>query len=123
MVQDREYISSIDQYKKPVSLDGQSAIGYRLMELITMKPGDNPLHPEMGVGLRSFRYSIDTMGKLQERIKDQIEQYLPMYLVTDIALIISPDKILSIELAIGTTTYVYDTADTNAPVTIDDLSI
>ena len=111
MVQDREYISSIDQYKKPVTLDGQSAIGYRLMELITMNPGDNPLHPEMGVGLRSFRYSLNTMGRLEERIRDQLNQYLPMYQIT------------GIELAIGTTTYVYDTADTNSPVTIDDLSI
>ena len=123
MVQDREYISSIDQYKKPVTLDGQSAIGYRLMELITMNPGDNPLHPEMGVGLRSFRYSLNTMGRLEERIRDQINQYLHMYQITGIELFVSPDKILSIELAIGTTTYVYDTADTNSPVTIDDLSI
>jgi hypothetical protein len=122
MIVDKEYTSSIDQYKKPKVINGQSAIGYRLMELITMNPGDNPLHPEMGVGLRNFRYSVNTISKLQERIKDQIDTYLPMYIVTDIALVISPDKILSIEIAIGPTTFVYDTADTDKPVTIDDLT-
>lgn len=122
MIKDREYLCSINKFNKPVQVEGQKAIGYRLMELITMDPGDNPLHPEMGVGLRSFRYGIDNLSNLEKKIAEQIDQYLPMYRVTDIALVISPDKILSVEISIGDMTYVYDSAETNNPITIDEIA-
>lgn len=121
MIKNREYISSIDRYNKPVVLEDQQSIGYRLMELIMMNPGDNPLHPEMGVGLRDYRYGINTITDLEQRIYDQIDTYLPMYRIANVALFLSPEKILSVEIVIGDTTYVYDTNDTGNPVRLDDI--
>jgi hypothetical protein len=86
-----------------------------------MNPGDNPLHPEMGVGLRDYRYGINTITDLEQRIYDQIDTYLPMYRIANVALFLSPEKILSVEIVIGDTTYVYDTNDTGNPVRLDDI--
>jgi hypothetical protein len=121
MVKNREYISSIDQYNKPTVLNGDASIGFRLMELIMMNPGDNPLHPEMGVGLRDYRYGINTLTDLEQRIYDQIDTYLPMYRIANINLKLNDEKILSVEISIDDTTYVYDTADTANPITLDQI--
>ena len=121
MIKNREYCCSINNIKKPVELTGDEAIGTRLMNLIMMEPGDDPLHPDMGVGIKSFRYSIDTLDKLKKRVEEQIATYLPFYQMHEVTLITTPDKVCNIEITIGKTIYIYDSSNTSKPIVLEDL--
>ena len=123
MIKNNEYICSVNRFNRPVVLYDTEAIGQRLMELIMMNPGSNPLHPEMGVGIRTYRYGINNLEDLRDRIEDQIATYLPMYQTSDIALILTPDKVLSVEITIGDIVYTYNSAETNNPITLDDIAL
>lgn len=118
---DKEYACGINKLKKPITVQGNDAVGTRLMTLFMMEPGDDPLHPDMGLGIKRYRYSIDTMDQLEERIEQQIATYLPFYQNVDISIIRTPDKICNIEISIGDTTYVYDSANSSKPIQLVDL--
>ena len=117
----KEYAFGVDNFKKPGVVLGQSAIGVRLMELITMEPGDDPLHPDMGVGIKSFRFGLDNLDELEQRIEDQINTFLPFYQDVDVALVVTPDKVCNIEVKIGDTVFVYDSANAVKPIKLDDI--
>jgi hypothetical protein len=121
MIEDREYLFSTDSFNRPVTVEKESAVGIRLLELLMMDPGSNPLHPAMGVGIRNYRYGINTLSDLENRIKDQIKTYLPMYQVDDITLIQTPDKILNIEIRVDGNTYRFNSAETENPITLDEI--
>ena len=120
-IKNREYSFGVDKFNKPVVLKDKEAIGTRLMELIMMEPGDDPLHPDMGVGLRTFRYGINNLEDLRTRVQKQIETYLPFYQNADVAIIRTPDKIVNIEISLGGIKYVYDSNNTSKPITLEDL--
>lgn len=115
------YSCSINNMNKPVVIMGTDAIGSRLMNLIMMEPGDDPLHPDMGLGLKKYRYSIDTIDKMKERLDNQIATYLPFYQNVNISIITTPDKICNIEIGIGGVTYVYDSNAVSKPIVLSDL--
>jgi hypothetical protein len=121
-IMNREYAFDINRYKKPVTLEDESAIGARLMTLIMMEPGDDPLHPDMGVGIRTFRYTQGTLSQLKERIESQIETYLPFYQGVQITIILTPDKVCNIEIVLGGVTYIYDSKSSTKPITIQDVT-
>lgn len=120
-IKNREYSFSVDKFNKPVVVNDQVAIGTRLMELIMMEPGDDPLHPDMGVGLRTFRYGINNLEELRSRVQSQIETYLPFYQNVNIAIIQTPDKVCNIEISIGDMRFIYDSNNTSKPITLDDI--
>lgn len=120
-IKNREYTFGVNEYNKPVELNGQHAIGTRLMELIMMEPGDDPLHPDMGVGIKSFRYTQNTLDKLKQRLEDQIATYLPFYQSVNVTIIPTPDKVCNIEIALGGVTYIYDSATSSKPITLEDI--
>lgn len=120
-IKNREYSFGVDKFNKPIVLKDTKAIGTRLMELIMMEPGDDPLHPDMGVGLRTFRYGVDNLEDLRSRVEKQIETYLPFYQNADVAIIRTPDKICNIEISLGNMKFVYDSKNTSKPITLDDL--
>ena len=91
------------------------------MELIMMEPGDDPLHPDMGVGLKTFRFGINNLDKLKERVESQIATYLPFYQNVNVTLIQTPDKICNIEIILGDTTYIYDSSSSTKPIKLNDL--
>lgn len=121
-IKDKEYSCSINEFNLPKSVNGNDAIGARLMELIMMEPGDDPLHPDMGVGLKTYRYGINNLSDLKNRVQSQIETYLPFYQNVDIAIIQTPDKVCNIEISIGNTVFVYDSKDSTKPITLSDIS-
>ena len=121
-IKDKEYSCSINEFNLPKSVNGNDAIGARLMELIMMEPGDDPLHPDMGVGLKTYRYGINNLSDLKNRVQNQIETYLPFYQNVDIAIIQTPDKVCNIEISIGNTVFVYDSKDSTKPITLSDIS-
>ena len=120
-IENKEYSFGVNSFNKPRVVLGKSAIGSRLMELMMMEPGDDPLHPDMGVGINRFRYSIDTLDVLQKRIEDQIATYLPFYQGVLVSIIRTPDKVCNIEITIGDTLYLYDSTQSTKPIILDDL--
>ena len=120
-IKNKEYSFSVNSFKKPATVYGQNAIGVRLMELMTMEPGDDPLHPDMGVGIKSFRYGVDNLDELEQRISDQIDTYLPFYQDVEVGIVVTPDKVCNIEIKIGDTVFVYDSATAVKPIKLDDI--
>lgn len=120
-IKNKEYSFGVDKFNKPIVLKDKKAIGTRLMELIMMEPGDDPLHPDMGVGLRTFRYGVHNLEELRARVQKQIETYLPFYQNADIAIIRTPDKVINIEISLGGMKYIYDSNNTSKPITLEDL--
>ena len=117
----REYLCSIDNFNRPTVVDDESAVGLRLLALLMMEPGSNPLHPDMGVGIRNYRYGINTLSDLEDRIRDQIKTYLPMSQLDNVAIVRTPDKVLNIEIKIGEEIFNFNSADTANPISIADL--
>ena len=122
-IKKREYLFSVNNFKNPKYVEGKNSIAMRLMELLLMNPGQDPLHPEMGVGLKNYRYGIDTLEELRDRIQDQIDTYLPMYQNVSIAMIRTPDKLLNIEMSVGDTVFVYESSSAPVQISLDDLKL
>lgn len=122
-IKNREYTFSVDSFNKPIVVTGNDAIGTKLMQLIMMEPGDDPLHPDMGVGIKTYRYSVNTLNDLKRRVEDQIATYLPMYQSVNVAILRTPDKVVNIEINLGDITYVYDSASMSKPITLDDIQV
>lgn len=104
----KEYFLSLDKFNRPAEVSGGEAVAYLIARLILLEPGSDPLHPTMGVGLISkYRYS-NKMEELKSEIKDQISTWLPDFIAdTDISLIVTPDKVLNVEIILKTTNEIY----------------
>ena len=107
-VKRKEYFLSLDNFNRPAEVEGGKAVAYLIARLIMLEPGADPLHPTMGVGLVSkYRYS-NKLEDLKSDIKNQISTWLPDFVSdTDISLIITPDKVLNVEIMLKSTNEVY----------------
>ena len=119
-IQNKEYTFGVNPFNKPNVVEGKNAIASRLMTLIMMEPGDDPLHPDMGVGIKTFRYSL-SIDKLAERIEDQIATYLPIYQNVSVDIVRTEDKLLNVEITLGDTKYVYDSGTSSKPILLEDI--
>lgn len=123
-IKNREYTFGTNNFNKPNVLTGQNAVAARLMTLIMMEPGDDPLHPDMGVGLRTkFRYKVgeNSLSELSDRIQKQILTYLPFYQNVNVSIVRTPEKVCNIEIVLGDTTYIYDSSTTENPILLEDI--
>ena len=120
-VKHREYLFSVNEFNEPKKVENKSAIALLLVRLIMMDPGSDPLHPDMGVGIRNYRYSADNLEDLRSRVQTQIETYLPEFQNANVAIIRTPDKVCNIEISIDDITYVYDSSTAPIPITLDDV--
>lgn len=77
----KEPLMSINQFQRPIELEGTDAQIMLITRLILLDPGTIQTHPDMGVGLVSlYRYTVDVdLDKLRNRIQSQISEYLPMF--------------------------------------------
>lgn len=116
-----EYYASVDNFKTPLKVEQATAIGSRLLNLITMEPGSDPLHPDMGVGITTYRYGVDNLSELSDRIQNQIETYLPFYQDANITLVKTKNKMINVEITVGDMTYIYDSSTASKPITLTDL--
>lgn len=121
MVKEHEYLFSVNLFKEPIIKTKQSAIALLLVRLILLNPGSDPLHPDMGVGIQQYRYTMHTLPELRKRVEDQINTYLPMFNSAKVDLTITPDKLCNIVISFNDTIYVYDSHDCPVPITIEDL--
>lgn len=103
----KEYFISLDKFNRPAEVTGEKAEAVLLARLILMNPGSNPLHPSMGIGIKQrYRFSMDKLPELQKEIQEQMNQYLPEFADDlSINIILTPDKILNIEIMTATTVY------------------
>ena len=119
-VQRKEYMLSVDNLSKPKVLEGREAVATLLIRLLLLNPGSDPLHPEMGVGLEDFRYCVGRIDELENRVKEQMEMYLPEFSYADVQVVeYTADKICNIEITIGDTVYVYDSTVMPIQITLD----
>lgn len=121
-VKRREYLLTVNKFKEPSVLTEKTAVGMLLMRLIMMDPGTDPLHPDMGVGIRKYRYSMDNASELTRRIESQIRTYLPYFADSTISLVYCPDRTLNIEISMEDAVYVYESATAPIPIYLDDIA-
>ena len=120
-----EHLLTTNEYLEPKTLKGEDAYGTLLFRLLILQPGENPLHPRMGVGLGpKYRFiSEDDLEMLRSRIQKQIETYLPgEFLTLDVNLSLKENsKYLQIIIIADETKFVYDTESSSTPIELSDL--
>ena len=124
-IEKKEYMLSYDTFNQPAVIEGGLAEAFLLARLILMEPGSNPLHPDMGVGIKSnYRYTVDKLEDLKNEIIAQKSMFLPDF-SSDLAvdLVLTPDKMLNIEISTPTgEVYVFKTeTDTDQYASLSDL--
>ena len=116
----KEYLLSTNKYLEPASVEGSEAYAILIIRLLLLEPGTNPLHPDMGVGLGpKYRYILeDQISVLQDRIRDQLQTYLPLEFdaTTKVYMEIKPSKYLMITIVSNDTKYTFDTESSNIPI-------
>lgn len=120
-IKQRVYLASVNNFKEPTKVEGKAAIGIMIVQLFLMEPGSDPLHPDMGIGIKNYRYTMDTLSKLENRINNQIETYIPDFQNSNINLIVMPDKSVNVEISSDDVTYVYDSSQAPVPIILDDI--
>ena len=121
MIKEREYLMSVNKINEPVVERKQRAIALLLLRLILLDPGSDPLHPNMGVGISKYRFSVNTLEELRSRISDQISTYLPDFLASEINIVINSDRTCNVEITIDDTIYTYDSKTAPVPITLTDM--
>lgn len=122
-IKSREYLLSIDRFSEPGVVKESTAIGLLLSRIIMMDKGSDPLHPDMGVGIKQYRYGLNNLNDLKQEIERQLSTYLPeLSEGATVAIIVTPDKTCNIEIKVGDTVYVYESDKTSVPITLEDLN-
>ncbi len=121
----KEYLLTTNEFLVPDHVEGSDAYGLLLLRLLLLQPGQNPLHPAMGVGLGpKYRFiTEDDMNMLQDRVQDQINTYLPNEFIdkTKVYMEIKPTHYLKIIIVADDNSFVYDTEDSDTPIELSDL--
>lgn len=121
-----EYLLTTNEYLNPSIARGADAYGILLVRLLLLEPGTNPLHPRMGVGIGpKYRFISEAdVLKLESRIQDQINTYLPSEFqnVTTVKLQLNEGtKYLSIIIIADNRKYIYNTEESDTPIELSDL--
>ena len=122
-VKQREYLLSVNEFSNPQVVEGKSAIALLLTRLLLLEPGSDPLHPDMGIGIKNYRFNNDKdiLSELKKEINNQLEIFLPTFQGSEVILGLTEDKILNIDITVGDTTYVYSSEVDNTIDTLDDI--
>lgn len=122
-VKQREYLLTVNEFNNPQVVEGKSAIALLLSRLLLLEPGSDPLHPDMGVGIKNYRFNNnkDAINELQDIINKQVDTYLPSYQGSEIELSFKEDNILNVNITIGDTTYVYSSEVEDSDYSIEDI--
>lgn len=106
-----EQLFKVNSFNKPDVITGNKEIAILIFRLIMMDPGDNPLFPEMGIGLKTNYAFIsdEEIDDLKDNISRQISAYLPNYTGTEVAVALENKK-LNIGVRLEDTIYQIDDA-------------
>lgn len=117
------YTIGVNEISRAKTFTGGKAIALQLVRLILLRPGTNPLYPEMGVGLHELcigKTRAD-LPDIDTAIDNQIEKYLPEYSLATIELSVEDGSHgLVIDITIDDEVYRYDTSDTDIPIYLSD---
>ena len=124
-VKQREYLLSVDDFNNPQVVEGKSAVALLLSRLIMLEPGSDPLHPDMGVGIKNYRFDSNknAIDEIRDSIQKQIETYLPTFQSAVIELSVDNDKTLNINITIGDITYVYSSNVSKSENRLEDMKL
>lgn len=122
-VKQREYLLSVDDFNNPQIVEGKSAVALLLSRLILLEPGSDPLHPEMGVGIKNYRFNSNknALSEIRDAVQKQVETYLPSFQNSVIEVSLKEDKVLNIHITVGDTTYVYSSEVTESDNRLEDM--
>ena len=129
--QTKEPCLTIDEYNKPRTITGREAIGTLIAHIIEIEPGTYSNKPELGVGIKSrYRYNDkESLKRLAQDIKDQINTYLPEFNAVDVTIDIDrhrPNKTKGDEIVINIRAdgvmYKYETAQQDIKIDLNDLN-
>jgi len=122
-VKRREYTMEVDQYNNPGVLENDDAVMALISRLMVLEPGSDPLHPDMGVGIRNYRFTNTEQGlsELKTKISTQLQTYLPDFSATEISLKVNEDHTLTVDIYIGETIYSWNSNVDYGPSTLDDI--
>lgn len=70
---------TFNEFRQQKVLTNENAYVQMIARLLTMRPGDYPTLPGMGINIGSYRFAdMDNLvaGELQEKIQNQITQYI-----------------------------------------------
>jgi hypothetical protein len=105
----KEFFFEVDGFRQGASVSGRMALAQRLQTLMIMEPGTIPTAPDCGVGIGLFRFEFadaPTIAKIQTRILDQVERFIPESGISDaIVETVSPDnrnKVLAVKFTLDT---------------------
>ena len=119
MIKETEYCMTVDNFNKPLIYKNQQAIALLLTRLLLLDPGSDPLHPDMGVGIRSYRYAYGRLDELKQRVQQQIRTYLQCFSSANVDIKITDDNMCNIEITIDDAIYLYDSSEAPVPITLD----
>lgn len=96
-----------NSFGMPRVLSDGDADYMHIVYLLLLEPGTFQSHPNMGVGIRRYRFinDDDILDTIQTNIRKQMEAYLPSIDVSTVTLSIMEDKTLGI--AINTENGIY----------------
>ena len=119
-----EYLLSFNKYNSPKTVRGKAATALKIARLILLEPGSDPLHPEMGVGIRKYRHGSkdNILIEIKKEVEDQIIQYLPEYQYAFVDFVVTDDHILNFQISIDDEMFVYESGNTDTPIFIEDLA-
>lgn len=106
----KEYVASITKFNKPEVKTDQDAIALLLLRLLILEPGSDPLHPDMGVGIRKYRYTMGSLEELETRITEQIRTFLPCFPNASVSVYITDGKVLKADILVNGIVYTYDSS-------------
>lgn len=121
-IKEREYLFSVNKFNEPEVLKNHRAIGMLLFRLILLDPGSDPLHPEMGVGIRNYRYAVGKLDELKTRVQDQIDTYLPCFKSAQVEIVQTPDHLCNIEITIDGVLYEYKSDEAPVKISLEDIA-
>lgn len=80
-------ILDINEFNKNASYDDIYSLVSMVQTLIIMEKGTYPNHPDMGIGIRNYKFEFMdsiTLNELRDNIVTQINKYLPNTLISNI---------------------------------------
>lgn len=80
-------ILDINEFNKNASYDDIYSLVSMVQTLIIMEKGTYPNHPDMGIGIRNYKFEFMdsiTLNELRDNIVNQINKYLPNTLISNI---------------------------------------
>ena len=76
----KELSLDFDNFNQPAIKEDNLALAQLILNLLIMQPGTYPDTPEMGIDIASYLFEFlntDTITKIQNKIEEQIDLYIP----------------------------------------------